>query len=309
MDRYRHHPQIIRAKELARAVGLDPYARIESKYSWLPWAYHDFMDAAFEEHFARVAVDNIFWDQGGSGYTDKWHISDRDGDCRFSYGRCKSGNRWFWCIHGRVIGHTIAADAFDERGYAVTEAEALAAGTATIKHFSAGRRAIVTFQHGYASYELKQINKAKRTARWSDAPADGSDTHATEYLYNQWGDKFRITKKTGKRIFYVKAEKEETLDGEQIGFVPRHRVADDWPGPTWRELRDLQDRVGWRNAPKFFLKPRPSGFHDRHEPLVDLTHLKAEMAAAHPDRGGSNAAFIEARRRYVAARRRARSAG
>ena len=35
----------------------------------------------------------------------------------------------------------------------------------------------------------------------------------------------------------------------------------------------------------------------------DLHELKVTMAAAHPDRGGSNAAFIEARKRYVAARR------
>jgi hypothetical protein len=46
----------------------------------------------------------------------------------------------------------------------------------------------------------------------------------------------------------------------------------------------------------------------RHKdtPPPDLPALKAEMAAAHPDRGGSNAAFIEARARYVAARRRLR---
>jgi hypothetical protein len=34
-----------------------------------------------------------------------------------------------------------------------------------------------------------------------------------------------------------------------------------------------------------------------------LAELKAKMAAAHPDRGGSSAAFIAARREYVAARR------
>ena len=35
--------------------------------------------------------------------------------------------------------------------------------------------------------------------------------------------------------------------------------------------------------------------------------LKAAMAAAHPDRGGSAEAFIKARARYVAARRRTRA--
>jgi len=304
-----HHPQVIRAKELARAAG---FTKVERNDYWGVPNTKTFMDAAFDEHFARVAVDNIFWDHGGSFYTDRWDIPDRDGDCSFGYGRCKSGKRWFWCVRGWIKGEPstrVWDDRFNEHGYADTEAEALATGTAAIKRFAAGRRAIVHFQHGSASYELKQINKAKRTARWSAAPADGSDTHATEYLYDQWGDEFRITKKTAKRIFYVKAEKEETFDGERIGFVPRHRVAEDWPGPTWRELRDLQERVGRRNAPKFFLKPRPSGFHDRGEIPIDLAHLKAEMAAAHPDRGGSNSAFIEARKRYVEARARLRSTG
>jgi hypothetical protein len=34
-----------------------------------------------------------------------------------------------------------------------------------------------------------------------------------------------------------------------------------------------------------------------------LRQLKAEMASAHPDRGGSNEAFIEARHRYLEAKR------
>ena len=295
--------------ELARAAGLDPYAGIECEkpYSWRRWAYHDFMDAAFEEHFARVAVDNIFWDQGGSGYTDKWDIPRRDGDCHFWYGRCKSGSRWFWCVRGCVQGHSFVfdADAFKEQGYATTEADALTAGTVAIKRFAACRHAIVSFHHGSAAYALKKINEAKRAARWADAPADGSDTHTTEYLYDQWGAEFRITKKTAERIYYVKEE--SSFDGPKVGIAARHRVADDWPGPTWRELHDLQNRVGWRNAPRFFLKPRPPGYHDRDElPVVDLARLKAEMAAAHPDKGGSSAAFIEARQRYVAARRHMR---
>ena len=49
-------------------------------------------------------------------------------------------------------------------------------------------------------------------------------------------------------------------------------------------------------------KPTPA----ETESLPDLHRLKAQMAAAHPDRGGSNAAFIAARARYVAARRQSR---
>lgn len=36
-----------------------------------------------------------------------------------------------------------------------------------------------------------------------------------------------------------------------------------------------------------------------------LRRLKAEMAAAHPDHGGSNEAFIAARERYLGAKRTA----
>src|ERR1700730_827176 len=38
----------------------------------------------------------------------------------------------------------------------------------------------------------------------------------------------------------------------------------------------------------------------------DLSQLKAEMAAAHPDKDGSSAAFIKARERYEQAKRQAR---
>ena len=37
--------------------------------------------------------------------------------------------------------------------------------------------------------------------------------------------------------------------------------------------------------------------------VPDLAALKAAMVAAHPDKGGSAAAFIKARANYVAARR------
>ena len=42
-------------------------------------------------------------------------------------------------------------------------------------------------------------------------------------------------------------------------------------------------------------------------PAPDLAALKAAMAAAHPDKGGTAAAFIEAQRRYVTAKRGSRT--
>jgi hypothetical protein len=43
---------------------------------------------------------------------------------------------------------------------------------------------------------------------------------------------------------------------------------------------------------------------DDAEDGPDLLQIKKAMADAHPDRGGSSAAFIAARNRYVEARRR-----
>ena len=44
------------------------------------------------------------------------------------------------------------------------------------------------------------------------------------------------------------------------------------------------------------------------DPKPDIPALKAAMVAAHPDKGGSAAAFIKARAKYVAARRMRRTA-
>ena len=68
----------------------------------------------------------------------------------------------------------------------------------------------------------------------------------------------------------------------------------------------------WRGTNYGRRPPSPELLHEaRHnhryrERAPDLRKLKAAMATAHPDRGGSNATFIEARSRYVAARRASR---
>ena len=72
MPNYYHHPQVIRAVEMAREADLDPYKIVENKNRWREPVYCQFMDAAFEEHFARVAIDNLYWNHGGSG---RWTIN------------------------------------------------------------------------------------------------------------------------------------------------------------------------------------------------------------------------------------------
>ena len=70
----------------------------------------------------------------------------------------------------------------------------------------------------------------------------------------------------------------------------------------------------WRETNYGRRPPSPELLHEaRHnyrcrDRVPDLRKLRAAMAAAHPDHGGSSAAFIEARSRYVAARRQMRMA-
>jgi hypothetical protein len=329
MTSRKNHPQVIRAKEMARAAGLDPYAQVEHpRDSWRSEPmYSRFMDAAFDEHFQREAVNNIYWDKGGSFYTDQWDIPRRDRECTFSYGRCRAGRRWFWRVHGWAWGHQHTGEGFfDKHGWADTEEQALLDGTAAIKRLAVGRRVIAHDIHRLASEKLKEINAEKRKAR---PPSDATDSTAVEYLYGHtYGGedsgghpvRFRIVKKTARRVYYLLKEEQIDRHGQpvkdeyaigdlsdtdgRIGFVDRQKL--EATGEVYNQGRH------WCYA-DFHLHASLEGLLRRfgrhqHQPVVDdLCQLKAAMAAAHPDRGGSNAAFIEARERYVAARRQFRA--
>lgn len=99
--------------------------------------------------------------------------------------------------------------------------------------------------------------------------------------------RFRITKKTPRRIYYL------PRDGrpEQQRFVDRAVLERD--GEVWRKSAGW-----WEPDGRVYLKPPV--IEQTQKPT--LAELKAAMAAAHPDRGGSDAAFIAARQRYEHAR-------
>jgi hypothetical protein len=204
--------------------------------------------------------------------------------------------------------------------WADTEEQALIAGTAAIKQLAAGRRAFVGYRHHCASYTLKKINKEKRAAQWR--PAD-TNSRVIEYLYGSTSRYsgpsgpdgslvlFRITKKTAKRIFYVREQERIDEHGEPsrdfpgirevyskdtvIGFVNRQKLEADGKVDN--------NGVPWSSADSC-LYASLQGLLDslwKAEPEPDLRQLKAEMVAAHPDHGGSNEAFRAAQERYAAA--------
>lgn len=140
--------------------------------------------------------------------------------------------------------------------------------------------------------------------------AQGGELETAEFLYGvdstvsddsrfQQGPRvvqFRITKKTAKRIYYVSSADWEPRP--RIGFVDRQRIETD--GEIYLHSRHWSD-------PQFHLYLSPPDLQRQEQP--DLAQLKSEMAAAHPDRGGSEESFIAARSRYEQARSRAAQMG
>lgn len=150
--------------------------------------------------------------------------------------------------------------------------------------------------------------------------APGEDLLAVEYLYaieaaHDEGDDsrfhvptrvvtYRITKKTPKRIYYIRRQSgHQRPDGSfprtTIGFVNRQKIESE--GEVYNRS------LGWW-SPDFHLYLNPPVLEAYSEAVPDLAELKAAMRAAHPDVGGSHEAFLEAHERYEQARVNARAA-
>ncbi|MFJ8766668.1 hypothetical protein [Streptomyces clavifer] len=224
------------------------------------------------------------------------------------WGRCRSGRRWFWTAR--------EYDGDQAHGWADTRDEAARRANAAAVKLAAGRYANIEILHGIADEHLKVLNAAKRATR--PPKSAHTDTqpppNPVGYLYGiepgrwalddrTWIDgkvvNFPITKKTARRIYYLR---------------PRYlfMTGPDWE-PGYVDRQELE-RHGHVRVPHWFmLFGEPPELPEtylarlrRHEPgpAQDLKALKAAMADAHPDRGGSSEAFIAARQRYVQARQR-----
>ncbi|MGW9617242.1 hypothetical protein ACWGUP_17605 [Streptomyces diastaticus] len=100
---------------------------------------------------------------------------------------------------------------------------------------------------------------------------------------------FRITKKTPRRIYY---DADLYRGQPNIRFVNRQAIED---------KGEITRRSGawWEPDLQLYVKP-PQTWPP--QPGLNIARLKAEMAAAHPDRGGTEAEFIAARARYERAK-------
>ncbi|WP_331764450.1 hypothetical protein [Streptomyces anulatus] len=120
-----------------------------------------------------------------------------------------------------------------------------------------------------------------------------SEITAPDYLYELWDANWddgplgnykvlrhEITKKTARRIYFV-------MNGSRSAFVDRQRIE-----------ADGEIRHGYTRRLLHLNPPEIPG--QRESP--SLPELKQAMADAHPDRGGTDEAFIAARARYERAR-------
>lgn len=122
-----------------------------------------------------------------------------------------------------------------------------------------------------------------------------ADLEHAEYLYELWDANWddgpcgnyqilrhQITRKTARRIYFT-----YSTGGHRPGYVDRQKIEADgeiYHGYTLRRLHLA--------PPEIPHQPKPPS----------LPELRKAMAAAHPDRGGTDAEFIAARQRYERAR-------
>lgn len=249
-----------------------------------------------------------------------WHLHDitcrglgHKHDRHFTYGRCRSGHRWFWavCDYNNGFAHT--------HGWQDTEQAALEAARADIVRLAEGCDASAGHSARTASRHLKEINEKKRAAR---PPSDTVDAKPVEYLYGcssyqddmgEWVEnlyRFRIIKKTAKRVFYFDEEEYIDLHGDFVGIRNRHDG-----NPRFIDRQKLEEKGVVENGGHWCrrdgilwasLEGMLAARVRTSDGVIDIRDLKAAMAAAHPDHGGTSEKFIAARRTYIEARRRER---
>ncbi len=172
-----------------------------------------------------------------------------------TYGRCKSGKRWFWVVgqhayearDGSAHGTPHKCDdpvcifgGPHEYGWEDTEDAALKAMTDAVARLGGEVQPSHTKGHapgnaGHAASALKRINAARRRARPPKPGATG--TTLLEYLYEPWSwsdydnppyethkgiNEIPIVKKTAKRIYYDSSDSWDRSEGViTLGYINR----------------------------------------------------------------------------------------
>lgn len=112
---------------------------------------------------------------------------------------------------------------------------------------------------------------------------------------------FRIVRKTPKRIHYIRHQ-----DGAAVSYGSADRHAIETIGVTPGHPARPGDPDRWLYATRAHAETA-TGSGPPPPPGGDLRELRRDMAAAHPDRGGTPETFQDAAQRYQAALRTERN--
>lgn len=165
--------------------------------------------------------------------------------------------------------------------------------------------------HGHLLAHLAEQDQPETALKtWLDSGEGGAalihgTPDAVQYLYEKYDPhrdepfqgyavrRYRILRMTPRRIYYAKHELCSRCGADPsdlqpvVGYLDRQKIES--AGEIWDGRRRL------------YLKP-PELAKPLEQPT--LTELKQQMADSHPDRGGSDEAFISARAEYQRARTR-----
>lgn len=239
-------------------------------------------------------------------WTPLWGPDDAG---RYTYGRCRSGKRWFW-----TVSDTAAFAGYDwvspHHGWTDTEQGAEDAARAVVEQLATADTAdlvIADAWHRAARTQLKLINAARRRARPPKPGRGGADPAPVEHLYCLYyrcadacqdpGDPYG--RSSDHRCYEILTYSVEKTTATRIYFR-------DWRGNSYFVDRRKIDDTGavYHHGVRDRLHLTPPEIPTRAKPRT-LAELRREMADAHPDRGGDRDAFQAARARYENARRAA----
>lgn len=241
-----------------------------------------------------------------------WCGGDHDEHAKFTWGRCKSGKRWFWS----VCAWPETRDGLDKKwptwhGWTDTEETAKQVACDKVKEIAGDRRVSLHTQHHFASSTLREVSQDKRRERWKANPpkASGVSNHGTLWAYNsrseyeerwRW-EEHRIIKVTKKyvwveswrhreddsliRIDRETLERDGSAYGGPRGWSREHYYTE--AGKKALELEEAQGHANWLKARFHPLPEMPEMFTKADV----LKAFREGSLAHHPDHGGDPAMF------------------
>jgi hypothetical protein len=241
-----------------------------------------------------------------------------------AWGRCRSGRRWFWAAE------TYGDGAAREYGWEATEDAALGMGRKAAAVLSGADPREYTGDPGRAGIAAKVLKIVNAEKRRNRPPSGETHSAPVQYLWalDWWGTgpiRLPITKITPKRIYYNRTRRADAHEGTStLGYVSREELETDTrcpgPGGGYQAERCCEHGeryshgypagevlAGTRWGSRHLFATEAAAWdclgvreqaQQQEDRKAQLKRLKREMAAVHPDRGGSNEEFITARQRY-----------